>query len=424
MSCSDVNAPHCMNSCAAYGKICPYVARLACQYASQAVETLKKDSLLFSSVVQDGGDRGASDADDDAGPTSSSGCGSSCFTRIAASDIRILEKLGEGGFSNVNRCLVKINNKTKNKTTASQVVVEGAKEEEAAPTTSTDATTATETSTTGTQTTSVVATRSSSSSSSSSPVTQAEQEQATLEEQHEQHEEEHEEEHEFAVKYLRRKAMMELHQFKHGAADLVCEAYFLQALRHPNIVSLHGISAAPAPAPAPAEFGHNSHHSNDSCSNSSSKRSCNNNSMVDSFAWAATAAASSSAVGHANNNNNNNNKNHHRDTAEHCFFIVIDKLSDTLENKIHEWKCEREKHSQLQYSNLLILSRLTNPLFAQHHNDKAQKRAQLLERVQIALDIAHAMEYLHSLNIIFVSPQSVHTNSTLSSETRQKANSP
>jgi hypothetical protein len=113
----------CVQSCAAYGKVCPCAARIAAHAACDAMSELKKDSHIFPQQ-------------EEIPP----------FTYLNAEDIVIGEKLGEGGFSNVNSCVIN-------------------KGEEAGQ--------------------------------------------------------------EFAVKYLKRKAMVDLHQFKHGAADLAVEALYV-----------------------------------------------------------------------------------------------------------------------------------------------------------------------------------------------------
>ena len=169
-------AERCVSACAAYGKVCPCSARIAAHYACDSVAELLADSDLFAAQEDN-------------------------FVYLNAEDLVIHEKLGEGGFSNVNRCLLK-----------------------AGP----------------------------------------------------------EEGQEFAVKYLKRKAMVELHTFKHGAADLAVEARFLNQLNHPNIVKLHGVTAGSVE------------------NNFASGRECG-------------------------------------------FFIVVDKLDITLEKKIDEWRREREK---------------------------------------------------------------------------------
>ena len=134
---------------------------------------------------------------------------------------------------------------------------------------------------------------------------------------------------ELAVKYLKRKAMVDLHHFKHGAADLAVEAYFLQALDHPNIVKLHGI----------------------------------------------TAGSVETNVA----------------TGKECgFFILVDRLYDTLEHKIDAWRKEQNENESR-----------TSFMGRRSHDYKEAKRAELIERCNIALSIARGMQYLHSLNIVF-----------------------
>lgn len=171
-------AERCVSACAAYGKVCPCSARIAAHYACDAVAELLDHSDLFATEKED-------------------------YVYLNTDDLVIQEKLGEGGFSHVNRCTLK-----------------------AGP----------------------------------------------------------EQGQEFAVKYLKRKAMVELHTFKHGAADLAIEARFLHQLDHPHIVKLHGVTAGSVE------------------NNFASGRECG-------------------------------------------FFIVVDKLDMTLEKRIEVWRKERE-HDQ------------------------------------------------------------------------------
>ena len=74
------------------------------------------------------------------------------------------------------------------------------------------------------------------------------------------------------------------------------------------------------------------------------------------------------------------------------FFIVVDRLTHTLEELLEQWRIEKEKnHSS---GGLLFVGVLSAEA-------KQKRRAEFLERVKIALQIADAMEYLHSLNIVF-----------------------
>lgn len=122
----------CVSSCAAYGRVCPCTARIAAHYACDAMHELRKNSRVFAHQPQDGE---AADEEDAEGKPN--------FPYLNAEDIVIGEKLGEGGFSNVNLCTI-----TKGEEAGQQ----------------------------------------------------------------------------FAVKYLKKRAMVDLHQFKHGAADLAIEA--------------------------------------------------------------------------------------------------------------------------------------------------------------------------------------------------------
>lgn len=238
----------CVNACAAYGRVCPCAARIAAHAACDAMLELQKDSQIFHSAEK---------------------CD---FVHFNAEDICIGEKLGEGGFSNVNACTVTVPN----------------------------------------------------------------------------HPDENQQ---LAIKYLKRKAMVDLHQFKHGAADLAVEAYFLKTLRHENIVSLHGITAG--------------------------------------------SVESNVALG-----------------KECGFFIVVDRLFETLEKRIDGWKKQEvealgltldaasfslsnhDRHNESSSNRRNFLGRYTVEY-------REQKRAELVERCEIAISLAKAMEYLHSKRIIF-----------------------
>lgn len=76
------------------------------------------------------------------------------------------------------------------------------------------------------------------------------------------------------------------------------------------------------------------------------------------------------------------------------FFIVVDHLVETLEGRLDRWRTEHEKN------NHGIGSPLKLPWLVSSEY-KQKRRLELLERIQIAIQIADAMHYLHSLGIVF-----------------------
>lgn len=116
----------CVNACAAYGRVCPCASRLAAYEACKAMAELTTDSLMFPSEKLN-------------------------FVCLRPDDIVVGEKLGEGGFSNVNDCIISVGEEAGRK---------------------------------------------------------------------------------FAVKYLKRQAMVDVHHFKHGAADLAVEAWYVRVASH------------------------------------------------------------------------------------------------------------------------------------------------------------------------------------------------
>jgi serine/threonine protein kinase len=130
-----------------------------------------------------------------------------------------------------------------------------------------------------------------------------------------------------AIKYLKREVMVKQKCFENGAADLATEACFLARLDHPNIVKLRAVTAGSVE------------------SNVSSGK-------------------------------------------EGGFFIVVDRLVETLYDRIQRWKNHAE---QLPNSIFYRLSR----------EYRETQRAMLVERLNVAVDIANVMDYLQGLKVIF-----------------------
>jgi serine/threonine protein kinase len=131
----------------------------------------------------------------------------------------------------------------------------------------------------------------------------------------------------FAIKYLKRKVMVNQRLYELGAADLATESMFLATLDHPHIIKYHGITSGSVE----------------------------------------TNVASGKECG---------------------FFIIIDRLNDTLEKRIESWAEEaNEKRGGF--------------LYRMSHDYKVKLKEALQERLKVALQIADCMEYIHSLNIIY-----------------------
>lgn len=128
-----------------------------------------------------------------------------------------------------------------------------------------------------------------------------------------------------AVKFLNESAMANSNEFCNGAADLLLEAKYLSALSnhpHPSIINLHGVAAAGAAGFATGQMG--------------------------------------------------------------GYFLVVDRLYDTLDKRIDVWKeLKRRKLRHSSSSNVKLL------------------QAMFLQRVTVACDICSAIRHLHKLKIVF-----------------------
>lgn len=128
-----------------------------------------------------------------------------------------------------------------------------------------------------------------------------------------------------AVKFLNESAMANSNEFCNGAADLLLEAKYLSALSkhpHPSIISLHGVAAAGAAGFATGQMG--------------------------------------------------------------GYFLVVDRLYDTLDKRIDVWKeLRRRKLRNSTPTNIKLL------------------QAMFLQRLQVACDICSAIRHLHNIKVVF-----------------------
>jgi len=123
----------------------------------------------------------------------------------------------------------------------------------------------------------------------------------------------------YGMKFLSMDTIGDPGRFCTGAADLVVEAKFLASLEHPNIIKLRGMAAA------------------------------------------GTSGFST--------------------MKERGYFLLLDRLQCTLEDKIEEWSDHKQE-------------------LTRERNDK-KTRFFLAERLHVAFDVAAALDYLHSNQIIY-----------------------
>jgi len=80
------------------------------------------------------------------------------------------------------------------------------------------------------------------------------------------------------------------------------------------------------------------------------------------------------------------------DPFKYGFFIVMDKLSCTLSDKIsYEWTIHEEKKSASKIKGLLHMKK----------SSSSKKASSLYERLRAAFQLSSALTYLHSLNVIY-----------------------
>jgi serine/threonine protein kinase len=129
----------------------------------------------------------------------------------------------------------------------------------------------------------------------------------------------------FVVKHIQSKFLVDTKRFKDAAIDLVVEANFLASIKHPNILSIKG--------------------------------------------WALGGSLAYSGGKHDG------------------FFIVLDRLEETLDQRIRNWSQQLKRYKQPSLEKIAKEGKIQRLLFA--------------GRLNIARDIASAIAYLHENGIIY-----------------------
>lgn len=143
----------------------------------------------------------------------------------------------------------------------------------------------------------------------------------------------------YCIKFLKPTIVADRKKFARGTADLAIEAHFLATLNHPHILKLRGVSKG--------------FH------------------LFEPENYTAVLG----------------NLPHHPDKQD-GFFLLLDKLKETLDYKIYEtWRLQQDKFNTLGFRVQDIRG--------------TKKRSFRVDRLVIALQLAQAMQYLHQHDIVY-----------------------
>lgn len=151
-----------------------------------------------------------------------------------------------------------------------------------------------------------------------------------------------------ALKCLRPAVRAQPRKFVIGAEDLAHETALLACLDHPNIITLYGRA--------------------EGCFSTA-------------FSMRSSNGVSSSR---------RENKNEGKTASNEGYFIILDRLMTTLDNRIEEWRDECRA-----INGIVVDGNLTNV------PAERNLREHLCKRLKVAYSIADALEYLHSRHVVF-----------------------
>ena len=166
-----------------------------------------------------------------------------------------------------------------------------------------------------------------------------------------------------ALKCLRPAVRAEPRKFIIGAEDLAHETALLACLDHPNIIQLHGRA--------------------EGCfSTAFQMRDKDGGDDNDDYDGGGTVS------------------NGKKQISNEGYFIILDRLMDTLTDRIEEWKDECLAIANIASSPLPHPPQ-SPPHFTDHDAIESTLRECLRERLKVVYSISDAFEYLHSRNVVF-----------------------
>jgi serine/threonine protein kinase len=143
----------------------------------------------------------------------------------------------------------------------------------------------------------------------------------------------------YALKHLRRGLVHNPDKFAKAAMDLSCEAQMMMCLDHPNIVKLRGWTTG-----GPSSYKKGSHNS---------------------------------------------------------YFLIIDRLVNTLEDRIWSWRKEWKRQHRRKPTNALTWAKKRINERQGKSNGPRKPEPLLIEKLRVAYDLSNALEYLHERRIVY-----------------------
>ena len=183
----------------------------------------------------------------------------------------------------------------------------------------------------------------------------------------------------YALKHLTKTLLRNPKDFHLAAAALLLEAKYLSKLKHPNIVKVIGLAMTGGPPIPVAQDSEN----------------VNNNTAVDAASDHSRRSnrfmSTRNGVG-----GNRDSKTNVADGDQHhdSYFLITERLTDTLDRRIRQWKREQATHKKL---------------VDQSPTQKIQTWKHMMRKTSYALQLANALAYLHERKLLYrdLKPQNI-----------------
>ena len=184
----------------------------------------------------------------------------------------------------------------------------------------------------------------------------------------------------YALKHLTKTLLRNPKDFHLAAAALLLEAKYLSKLKHPNIVKVVGLAMAGGP-PISGPTGNDN---------------INNNMMADTTEDHSRRSNRCMSTRNGIGNKGDSKANAGDGEGQHhdSYFLITERLTDTLDRRIRQWKREQTAHKKL---------------LDQSPTEKIQTWKHMMRKTSYALQVANALAYLHKRKLLYrdLKPQNI-----------------